>query len=156
MFNTQILLSWMGFIWSLLKSRGFCLICENVRLKSQEEVSEAVNSVLFSAELFSGGNCSCCMHEGKRGCPVRAVQGSWQPLCLGLALGFPWLLQTRKHAYNQRPQLDISSFFSNFKPAFWERVSTTCFLWQMICFSETAALLQVEEKINRNVHIFNV
>lgn len=64
MFNTQILLLWMGFIWSLLKSRGFFLICENVRLKSQEEVSEAVNSVFFPAELFSGGSCSCCMHGG--------------------------------------------------------------------------------------------
>lgn len=47
MFNTQTLLSWMGFIWSLLKSRGFFLISDNVRLKSQEEVSEAVKSVFF-------------------------------------------------------------------------------------------------------------
>lgn len=111
MFNTQILLSWMGFIWSLLKPRGFCLICENVRLKSQEEVSVTINSEFFSVELFSGGSSSCCIHGGERGCAVRAARGSWQPLCLGLAPGFPWLLQTTKHTCNQRLQLDLSSFF---------------------------------------------
>lgn len=100
MFNIQILFSQMGFIWSLLKSRGFCLICKTMRLKSQEEVSKPVNPVFLLAEVFSGGTCSCCVREGKGVALSERFRDAdsrcGHPSSLGLALGSPWLLPTRE------------------------------------------------------------
>lgn len=74
--------------------------------------------------------------------------------CLGLVLGSPWPLQTREADPSSGTSARHQLFFSDFKPAFWERVSIARFLWQMICFSGAAASLSVKENINRNVRIF--
>lgn len=111
MFNTLMLFSRMGFIWSLLKSRGFSLICKNVRLKSQEEVSETVNPIFFwqSSSLVAAVLAVCV---GVKGVVLFKQLGCWQPLWALVVSELSAWISMAASGGGSRPLIrDFSSFF---------------------------------------------